>query len=181
MSHTDMGLSEKGINQAQARVGLIRALGADSIVSSPRLRCVQAANVAAGELGVDVAVLDELREADFGDFEGMTPADLMQGAHGDAYAAWRDPRSSSLGAPGGESWEQLGQRADVALETLAARYGGGHVLVVSHGYFIRALLVRALFAAPAAQLRRFDIDNASLSVLTNKGGHWRLPHHNVSR
>lgn len=180
MSRTDLGLSTSGIGQARERVGLIRSLGADSIVSSPLLRCIQAANVVSGELGVDVVTLDELREADFGDFEGMTPAELSQGAHGDVYAAWRDPRSGSLGAPGGETWGQLGQRADVALETLVARYEGGHVLVVSHGYFIRALLVRALFSAPASQLRRFDIDNASLSVLSNEGGYWKLQHHNVS-
>ena len=178
MSRTDLGLSAKGIGQAQDRVSLIRSFDVDSIVSSPLLRCVQAARVIADELGLAVAVMDELREADFGDFEGMTPAELSQGTKSDAYAAWRDPRSESLGPPNGESWDQLGQRADRALETLAAQHAGCRVLVVSHGYFIRALIVRSLFAAPAAQLRRFDVDNASLSVLSNGDGYWKLQRHN---
>lgn len=51
---------------------------------------------------------------------------------------------------------------------------GGNVLVVGHGYFLRALLVKALMGLPPQYLRTLELSNASFIIISNKHGYWRL-------
>ena len=93
----DLPLSAIGTRQAKAAAGRL-ASGApiDAVVSSPLQRAVATAAIAAAELGLTVVIDDDLRETDFGEWDGFTLAEIQQRWPA-AAAAWRrdpdpDPR-----------------------------------------------------------------------------------------
>ena len=75
----DLPLSANGTRQAKAAAGRL-ASGApiDAVVSSPLQRAVATAAIAAGELGLTAATDDDLRETDFGDWDGFTLEEIQQ-------------------------------------------------------------------------------------------------------
>ena len=75
----DLPLSANGTRQAQAAACRL-ATGApiDAVVSSPLQRAVATAAIAAGELGLTAVIDDDLRETDFGDWDGFTLAEIQQ-------------------------------------------------------------------------------------------------------
>src|SRR5246500_4913012 len=100
----DDPLSADGTRQAQAAACRL-ATGApiDAVVSSPLQRAVATAAIAAGELGLTSVIDDDLRETDFGDWDGFTLAEIQQRWPA-AAAAWR--RDPEQAPPGGESFAE---------------------------------------------------------------------------
>ncbi|MEU5581481.1 MULTISPECIES: histidine phosphatase family protein [Streptomyces] len=97
---------------------------------------------------------DTLMEFDYGDYDGMTPADIQAVRPG--WLIWRD------GVPGGETLAQVSARADEVVEW--ARSADRDVLVFAHGHILRVIGARWLgldigFAA------RIRLNPTSLSVL----------------
>jgi probable phosphoglycerate mutase len=120
--------------------------------TSPLLRAAATAQLAG--FGPRAKEWDALLEWDYGDYEGLTPAQLQERSPG--FFIWRD------GVPGGEPLAAVAERAD---EVVAwARSAERDVLVFAHGHFLRTLGARWLGLDPAfaAALR---LDPASLSVL----------------
>src|SRR5438552_19149317 len=75
----DLPLSANGTRQAQAAACRL-ATGApiDAMISSPLRRAVATAAIAAGELGLTAVIDDDLRETDFGDWDGFTLGEIQQ-------------------------------------------------------------------------------------------------------
>ena len=75
----DLPLSADGIRQAKAAAGRL-ASGAriDAIVTSPLRRAATTAAMAATELGLTAATDDDLRETDYGEWEGFTLAEIQE-------------------------------------------------------------------------------------------------------
>jgi len=120
--------------------------------TSPLRRAAETAELAG--FGGRAKEWDALLEWDYGDYEGLTPAQLQERAPG--FFIWRD------GVPGGEPLSALAARADEVVDW--ARGAPRDVLVFAHGHFLRTLGARWLGLEPsfAAALR---LDPASLSVL----------------
>lgn len=98
---------------------------------------------------------DVLREWDYGEYEGLTPAQIKERA-GDDWFIWRD------GVPGGEALSEVAARADRVVAW--ARSADRDVLVFGHGHILRVLGARWLGLDPAFAAR-LRLDPASLSVL----------------
>lgn len=99
-------------------------------------------------------VMAELRECDYGDYEGKTTEEIHKEAPG--WDFWRD------GCPGGESAERVGERLQPVVARL--RSGTARSLVFSHSHAIRiltALLVNLASRDGAA----FNIEPARLNVV----------------
>ena len=84
-------------------------------------------------------------------------------------AQWRDIRQERPGwylfrdgGPGGESVAAVGVRADRVIARLRAI--DGHVLLFSHGHFLRVLAARWL-GLPAGDARLFVLSTAALSII----------------
>src|SRR4051794_655460 len=157
----DPELTEKG--WAQARAAAARFSGRDitAVVASPLRRAAQTASAVAEAVGGVVVTDDDLVETDFGDWEGHTWAEI-QSEWPDALAAWlADPAAAP---PGGESFTAVFARVARARERLAAAYGGGTIVVVSHVTPIKSLLRDAL-DAPAQAVYRMHLEPASLCAI----------------
>lgn len=159
----DVPLTALGRRQATAVAARLASLtGADApIVSSPLARTRQTASAIAEATGGHVELCQDLIEADFGAWEGLTFAE----------AAARDPgrhdrwlADTALPAPDGESFDVLHQRVRRARDELVARFGPTTLVVVSHATPIKSLLRMGLAAGPAL-FGRLRLDLASLSVV----------------
>lgn len=154
-------LSELGVRQAAAAAEKLAARGGiDAIVSSPLTRCVQTAEAAAEQMGMEVRIIDDLIEADFGLWDGKTFSQARE-TDPELHEKWL--ADSSVAPPGGESLQQVSRRVKKARELLQKDYGAANVLVVSHVTPIKAILRQALDASPAF-FKKTHLDLASLSI-----------------
>ncbi|MER7134339.1 bifunctional RNase H/acid phosphatase [Streptosporangium saharense] len=159
----DPELTPNGLAQARAAAARLtrEPYGVQVVVSSPLRRALVTAETVAAGLGLDVVVEPELREADFGAWEGHTFTEIQR-RWPDELATWLEDPSAA--PPGGESFGDAARRVQVIGDRLVERYEGRTVLVVSHVTPIKMLLRSALLA-PLAALYRMHLDLASLSLI----------------
>jgi broad specificity phosphatase PhoE len=150
-SVTDLPLTDVG--EAVARQVGERLVGEEFalVLTSPRLRARRTAElIGHAEATVD----DDLVEWAYGDYEGITNAEIRETVPG--WTVWTHP------APGGESPDQVAERMDRVIGEIRAV--DGRVLVVSHGHALRALAARWV-GLPVTEGRLFRLDTATVSVL----------------
>ncbi len=149
---TDIPLTEEG-EAAALRVGE-RLAGRDFglVLTSPMQRARETARLAG--FGEQAVVDDDLRERDYGEYEGITTKEVRKTIPG--WDVWRDE------LPGGETLAQVGARADRAIErALAAE---GDTLVFAHGHLLRILGVRWIGLGPETG-GHLVVETATRSVL----------------
>jgi broad specificity phosphatase PhoE/ribonuclease HI len=159
---SDPALSETGLDQARRCADrLSRAGGIEVIVASPLRRAQQTAAVIAERLGVSVATDPDLRECDFGAWDGLTFA-AVQAGWAEELSAWL--ATPSRAAPGGESLTQVARRVDAARRRLLTRHAGCSALVVAHVTPIK-LIIRSALDAPMHLVHRLQLAPAALSTV----------------
>lgn len=161
---SDPELSPAGRRQAEAAAdALARRGGIEAVVTSPMRRCRETARPVAARLGLSVQVDPDLREADFGAWEGLTFAEVRD-RHPDDLSAWlASPEVPPSGSA--ETMQQVARRVAAVRDGLLARYAGATVLVVSHVGPLRTL-IRLALQAPPHSLFRMEVAAASLSTVT---------------
>lgn len=151
--NTDIPLTENG---EEAAAGLAPRLTREPfalVLVSPLLRARQTAELAG--FGPERFVLDaDLRELDYGDYEGLTTAEIRERRPG--WDLWRD------GCPGGETIADVAARAGRAVAR--ARAADGPVLIVAHGHLLRTLAAVALELDPNAG-RNLVLDPGTISII----------------
>ncbi|MEU8886260.1 bifunctional RNase H/acid phosphatase [Streptomyces sp. NPDC048442] len=160
---SDPELSAVGRKQAAAVADSLAARGTiEAVVSSPLTRCRETADAVASRLGLSVQIDEDLRETDFGAWEGMTFAEVRQ-RYTEDLDAWL---ASSKVAPtgGGESFATVARRVSAARDRLAEKYAGRTVLVVTHVTPVKTL-VRLALGAPPESLFKMELSAASLSAV----------------
>ncbi len=155
---TDVPLTETGLTQAAAAAKRLASAGIDAIVASPLQRTVQTAEAVAAVTGVPVTTDEGFRETDFGDWDGLTFAEVRERWPSEMTAWLADPQ---LAPPGGESFAEVSERVTAALARVLADRAGQRVLIVSHVTPIKTLVAAALLAPPPA-LFRMHLDVAAL-------------------
>lgn len=175
-STTEVPLNVEGRRGASVTARGMVDTGIMRIVSSPMLRCVHTAEIMRDIINpaIDIEVWDNLREVDFGDFEGLSKHDLNGNKD---LNNWFSPYHASATPPNAETWPDASYRALSALATLSL--SEQETLVVSHGYLLRLMIAEALEISPPQAMRRFSLDNANISILSDKDGYWRLLGHNM--
>ena len=156
----DVALNAAGREQA---LRLSRALVGepfDAIYASDLQRAADTARAVADRMGLPVRTEVSLRERAFGDFEGLTWAEVEQ-HHPQASRRWRE-RDASFGPPGGETLAVFYERAVLALAAIAARHRGQHIAIVTHGGVLDALYRAASRIALDAP-RTWQLGNASIN------------------
>jgi broad specificity phosphatase PhoE len=151
-SRTDIALTAEGRRQAEVLGDALRGRRFAAVWTSSRVRATETCRLAGfGEVAV---VRDELREWDYGAYEGRTTVEIRDERPG--WTLWRD------GVPGGETAEEVGARADRFVGEL--RQLDGDAAVFSHGHFLRVLTARWLGLDPGDG-RLFALDTGTIGVL----------------
>jgi probable phosphoglycerate mutase len=145
------------------------------VLSSPLQRARQTCELAG--LGAQMQLESDLREWDYGEYEGLTPQQIR--AVQPDWLIFRD------GSPGGESPAQVGARIDRVIARIRAM--SGDVALFAHGHILRAFGARWL-DLPASAGSRFLLETATLCVLSSYHGvpavkRWNSPlmHHEDHR
>ncbi len=149
---TDLPLTARGEQGARALGERLRGTVFARVFTSPLQRAARTCALAG--FG-DVAELDDgLLEWDYGEYEGLTSAQIRE--RRPDWQIFRD------GGPGGESPADVAARADGTIARVRAI--GGTVLLFSSAHLLRVLTARWLGLAPDGG-RFFVLGTASLSVL----------------
>ena len=106
-------------------------------------------------------------EQHFGDWQGLTHAEIAERRGGEWHRFWLSPAEQV--PPGGESFVQLIDRVGAAIAELSEVYAGRDIVAVTHGGTIRAALSLALTLAPDRALS-FSVDNCSLTRIDRIAG-----------
>jgi broad specificity phosphatase PhoE len=132
--HTDRPLTDYGRRQARKLAEELEDEDLDAIYSSDLARARETAEIVGARLGLPVVLDPDLREKDWGNWEGLT-------------AVERD-RVEFVG----ESTEAHHDRILGALRRIAELHPGGRVLVVTHGGSMRRVQTAAQgFALPVVE------------------------------
>ncbi|OBF33799.1 acid phosphatase [Mycobacterium sp. ACS1612] len=132
-SRTELELTETGREQAKLAADALSVLTLHNplVVSSPRQRALDTAKLAG--LKVD-EVSPLLTEWDYGDYEGLTTQQIREQVPD--WLVW------THGCPGGESLQQVSDRADEVIGYALTQMESRDVLFVGHGHFSRAVVTR---------------------------------------
>jgi broad specificity phosphatase PhoE len=149
---TDIPLTARGEADARRLGERLHGREFAVVLTSPLQRARRTCELAG--YGDRCRVDEDLREWNYGEFEGLKTAEIRQ--RRPDWSLFRD------GCPGGEAADQVGARADRVLATL--RTASGDAIVFSHGHMLRVLTARWL-GLPAAAGRLFLCDPTSLGVL----------------
>ena len=134
--HTDIPLTERGRLQAQAVRSALQDRHFALVLTSPLARALETCRLAG--FG-DVAELrDELREWDYGAFEGRRTIEIREERPG--WTLWRE------GVPEGDTIDEVAARADRVIAELRAVQGDA--LLFAHGHVLRVLTARWLGLEP---------------------------------
>ncbi|MFJ9558948.1 histidine phosphatase family protein [Streptomyces fuscichromogenes] len=144
---TDVPLTEHGRDEARRLMPLIRSHRIGAVFVSPLQRARETAEL----IGVTDARVDaDLREWDYGGYEGVTTVEIQRTRPD--WFLFRDGVAPGPPEHPGETPEQVGERADRMLAKVGAALANteGVVLLVAHGHFLRVLTARRLGLPPSA-------------------------------
>jgi probable phosphoglycerate mutase len=134
---TDIPLTENGKRRARGLAPKLADRTFALVLTSPLQRAVETCELAG--LGGQGAVREDLREWDYGDYEGITTAEIHE--RDPDWSLWRD------GCPNGEQAKDVGVRADRLIAE--AREADGDVIFFGHGHMLRVIGARWVNLAPA--------------------------------
>jgi broad specificity phosphatase PhoE len=127
--------------------------------TSPLQRAARTAELAGL---ADVKQDPDLREWDYGGYEGMTTPQIREQRPG--WNLWRDGVIPGDADHPGETAQQVGARADAVLARVTPLLAEGDVVLVSHGHFLRVLTARWLGLDPAGG-QMFRLGTGTLCTL----------------
>ena len=132
LGRTDLPLGALGRMQACRTAICMADLSFEAVYTSPLQRAVETA----GFFSPDARVVDNLREIDCGDWDGLDFAEIQR-RWPELYAA--RGKDLSLPMPNGETVDAVRERAQRALQQILAETTGD-VLIVAHSFVIRTRL-----------------------------------------
>jgi broad specificity phosphatase PhoE len=150
---TDIPLTENGRKVAKLLEPVLAKETFALVLTSPLQRARKTCELAG--LGERAEIDRDLMEWNYGEFEGLTSRVIREKAPG--WLLFND------GCPGGETPEQVGDRADRIIAR--ARGEQGNVVLFAHGHLLRVLAARWL-GFPASAGRHFLLDTGTLNILS---------------
>jgi broad specificity phosphatase PhoE len=160
---TEVPLSDEGRAQVTALAQRLRCETLDAVYASPMDRTLETARIIGVPHGLAPSPEPDLREIDYGHWEGLT-RDEVERDFSCEYDSWQeDPLT--IAPAGGESGIQVLARALPVMHRIVQRHHHRSALVVSHKGTNR-LLVSSLLGFDARGYRdRLDQSPAALTIL----------------
>ncbi len=141
--HTDVETTEVGRGQFEHLAERLRLTDIKAIYSSDLKRSVTGARIIARHHNVPLYALPELREMYFGDWEGMTMAEVRESFPNELEKRKADLLNYRI--PGkGESVGLLAKRIIPSLKSILEQQKGNDILLVGHGAINRVILCDVL-------------------------------------
>jgi broad specificity phosphatase PhoE len=149
---SDIPLTEDGRRQAERLRDALGEWTFTRVLASPLSRALDTCRLAG--FGDRVELSNAVLEWDYGDYEGLTTAQIRETRPG--WNLWRD------GCPGGETVAEVGARVEPVVTELKASQGD--VAAFAHGHLLRVLATRWIELPPESGARLW-LATATISVL----------------
>lgn len=159
---TDPSLSLTGIAQiSKIALELKNILSISQIITSPLKRAVESAEIVGKELALPYIINNDIREIDFGQWEGLTKAEISM-KNPELLQKWFH-RPDLIIPPEGETPYDVVKRAMSFKKNVSEK--DGTILIVSHKTFLRIAMCSWL-SIPLKNYRHiFNIHSGSLSCI----------------
>ena len=165
---TDIPLNETGRQQAEQLAGALKERSGypagtriDAVYTSPLARAFQTAEILTKEEKLPLRRLTELRERDFGCWEGKN-WQQVEAAYPDEFHLWRE--QPMVGIPsGGESRKSCELRSERAIRQILEETVGDAVIVAHGGILVFLMNYLLRFQREPQEI---IVANASLSVVS---------------
>jgi broad specificity phosphatase PhoE len=138
IGHTDVSLSERGVEQARRLAERLSFVRLDAIYTSDLRRACRTGEIIAERNRVSAQSSAAWREIDMGAWEGRTLSALNDEAPELVGSLFDDP--ASFDYPGGESFADFRMRIEKALDHLLLNWPIGEIVLVAHGGVCRAII-----------------------------------------
>ena len=153
----DSELTDRGREQVQRLADRISSFAPDALFCSPLGRARTTADWMSRATGLEVTVLDDLREMNYGAWEGKSFLDVRK-TDPESYRRWiSEPDFQS---PEGESHQDVLLRMTRAFEQMS---GAKRPVAITHGTAIR-IGATGLLNAPLSMAYQLAQDNASINI-----------------
>ena len=171
MGWSNEDISDLGYAQAHSLSSRLASLPIASVYTSPLKRAYNTALILAKPHNLEPKVLDDLIEIRLGDWQGLHRDEISQRWP----ELWQQSRidPSEVTLPNGESFQQVTDRAVRAFEMIVADNQDKQAVMVTHEVVIRVLVAHVLGTSNSIY-RRFEVGNASLSIIRVSDGKARL-------
>jgi len=149
----------------------------DMIVTSPLMRCRQPVEAWAMEAGIACRIEPNIREMDYGAWEGLTKEEIEKRFPGMLSRWCENPVGMQI--PDAERIEDFAKRVLTGWETILCESVGKHILVVAHSGSLRVIMAHVL-GAPLSAVRRFSMPYTSWNRVEVEEACYRLLYLNHS-
>ena len=160
---SDVELTPEGQMMAKDFAVAYSSLDWTAIFSSPMRRTIATAKPLCDLVGIEMQLRDGLKEINFGQWEGKTPAEVNLEFH-DQYVRWQSEPGWNA-PPGGERAINIARRSSEVIEEIEDTYTDGNVLVVAHKATIRIILCSLLGIDVGRYRDRIDMPVAAVSIV----------------
>jgi alpha-ribazole phosphatase/probable phosphoglycerate mutase len=164
--HTDVPLTPKGIDQARRAGQRLSCEQFDAVYASDLARAFVTGEEIAAPHGMKVVPTPLLREANLGQWQGMTLKEVAE-QYPEQHAAYV---KDSIGhrPPGAERLEEVIDRCKQFISFAVENHPTGRLAVAAHGGSVRGLIAAALGLGPELY-RKIRMDNGSITVFEVTG------------
>jgi phosphoserine phosphatase len=160
--HCDVPLSDVGREQAKALMERLKNVEIHSFYASDLSRAKETAEIIAGPHKKEVNSVFELRETNFGEWEGLSYNDIGT-KYKELLDQWiLDPENVRI--PGGETLREVAKRCNIGLQKIIKEHQNETVLIVAHGGINRLILSKFL-RLPLNRYWQIKQDNVALNVI----------------
>ena len=158
----DILLTDMGKKQAYRLSKSIKNEKIDHIYSSDLNRAITTASIIGNELNIKVNVHRDLREINFGVWQGLT-LDEIKKKYKNEHTIWRTyPHNLIL--TGSETLLEVKERTLKHLNKLRKLHADENVLLVAHGTSIKVLIL-AILEIELSNYNKFSIENTGLTII----------------
>lgn len=158
----DQPLSALGEEQAKALAQRLANIRFRSAYCSDLQRAKKTAEILLGDRKISINQIRDLREMNLGELDGLAEREVLE-RFPKVVAAWRD-NPTDVVMPGGESIQQVQERAWRAVREIWKKHEDDTVLLVGHHTVNKALICEVL-GIPLAKSRVLRQPPCSLSVI----------------
>jgi len=163
----DIKLDEVGIKQAEAAAARIAEWQVLAVYSSPLRRALTTAEILAHPLGLEVKLLPGIIDIDYGEWQGLSPAEAAA-KDGGLYSKWLES-PHKMKFPGGESLAEVRERAASAVDGLIAQHPKETVVLMSHKVVCQ-ILILSLLGLDNSHFWQITQDVCAVNLFEVRGG-----------
>ncbi|WP_250674746.1 histidine phosphatase family protein [Paraclostridium ghonii] len=133
----DSNLTEQGKKEALNLGNRLKDIKIDYIYTSPLTRAYDTALLIKGNRDIPIGTYENLKEMNFGIWEGMYSDDVAREYENEYYKFWNEPHLYT--STGGETFEELIKRVKITLNDITNQNKGEDILLVTHSIIIKAI------------------------------------------